>query len=131
MKTRQSSRPLIGWGASNQIQVAISSMKAPGSRRKAMPVFCASVLLLVGYVQAAHFCALPATASQHGIGCVDLGSTRVPCLLCISLHAPSRAALLVSVSPASDSSAAMIVFQPVFRSGVQGFALHVRPPPAA
>jgi len=107
-------------------------MKAPGSRwRTALAIFCASTLLLAGYVQAAHFCAPPATASQHGIGKVDRDSTRVPCLLCISLHAPSRAALLVSVNPASDSSAAVAVLQPVFRSGVQSFALYVRPPPAA
>ncbi|HYN14183.1 MAG TPA: hypothetical protein VES66_00165 [Terriglobales bacterium] len=107
-------------------------MKAPGSRwRTALTVFCASVLLLVGCVQAAHFCAPLASANRDGIGNVARDSTRVPCLLCISLHAPSRAALLVSVNPASDSSAAIVVLQPVFRSGVQAFALYVRPPPAA
>lgn len=131
-KIRRSYRLLIGRGASNQIRVEVFSMKAQGSRcRTALAVFCASTLLLVGCVQAAHFCAPAATSSQQGIGNLDRGSARVPCLLCISLHAPSRAALPVSVSPASDTSAAVVALQPAFRSGVQGFALCVRPPPAA
>ncbi len=107
-------------------------METPGSRwRGALAVFCAGVLLLAGYVHVGHFCAPPATASRHSFSNADLGSTRVPCLLCISLHAPSLAALTVSMLPGGDSSAATVVRQPVFRSGVQGFALYIRPPPVA
>ncbi len=107
-------------------------MKTPGSRwRAALVVFCASVLLLSGCVHVAHFCAPPAVASRHSFGNADRGSTRVPCLLCVGLHAPSLAAPTVCVLPAADSSAAIVALQPVFRSGVQGFGLYIRPPPAA
>jgi hypothetical protein len=128
----RSYQPANGWDASNQIQVAIS-IKAPGSRwRTALAVFFASVLLLVGYAQAAHFCAPGVgTPSQPGFSNVDRSSPRVPCLLCIGLHTPSLAAPTVPVLPAGAPSAAIVTLQPVRRSGIQSFALYIRPPPAA
>ena len=129
----RSNQPANGWDASNQIQVAISSIKAPDSRwRTALAFFCSSVLLLAGCVQAAHFCA-PAvgTPSQPGFSNVDRSSPRVPCLLCLGLHAHSLAAPTVSVLPASAPSAAIVILQPVRKSGIQSFALYIRPPPAA
>ncbi len=130
-KISRSHEPANGWDASNQIQVPISSIKAPGSRRRiALSVSLASVLLLVACAQAAHFCG-PAAGppSQPGFSNVDRSSPRVPCLLCVSLHAPSLAAPTVSVLPAGDSSAAVVILQPVRRSALQSFALYVRPPP--
>jgi hypothetical protein len=90
------------------------------------------VLLLAGYVQAAHICASPAAALQHSLlNNADGGSARMPCLVCISLHAPSLAAPMVSVLSGGDSSAAIVVLQPVSQLCAHGFALYVRPPPAA
>jgi hypothetical protein len=131
-RNQQIYQPANGWDASNQIHVAMS-INAPGSRwRTALAFFCASVLLLAGCVQAAHFCA-PAvgTPSQPGLSNVDRSSPRVPCLLCIGLHAPSLAAPAVSVLPANAPSAAIVILRPVRRSGIQSFALYIRPPPAA
>jgi len=106
----------------------------PSSRwRTALAVLCAGVLLLAGYVHAAHFCASPGTSQQQSLvnNNVDRGSAQMPCALCISLHAPSLAAPTISLFSGGASSAAVVDLQPVFCCGVQGFALHVRPPPAA
>jgi tRNA(Arg) A34 adenosine deaminase TadA len=107
-------------------------MTTPRPRgRAALAVFGAAVLLLAGHMHLAHFCIPPATTSQPSLGSADRSSTHMPCLMCISLHAPSRAAPAVSVFPVGDSSAVTVALQPAFRSGVQGFALYIRPPPAA
>ena len=122
----------VGRHASNRIQVRNRSIKTLGSWwTRALAIGCASVLLLVGYAQAAHFCAVQPTPVQHSFTGVDGVSAQVPCLLCLSLHAPSLAALTVFVLPVRDSSPAIVVPQPVFRSNLQSFALYIRPPPAA
>jgi hypothetical protein len=108
------------------------SSKTAGSWwTRALAIGCAGVLLLAGYAQAAHLCAIQPTPSQHGFTSVDGLSAPVPCLLCLSLHAPSLAAPAVFLLPVRSSSQAIVVPQPVFRSNMQSFALYVRPPPAA
>ena len=113
--------------------MAISSIKVPGSRwRAALAALCACVVLLTGCAQAAHFCASGAgSLSQPGFNNADSSAARVPCLLCLSLQAPSLAALTVSVLPVGNSSAAVVPRTQLRRGTIQSFALYVRPPPAA
>jgi hypothetical protein len=102
----------------------------PGWRR-ALAVCCAGILLFAACTQAAHFCALPGSGGEHSFSNVDAVSAPVPCLLCLSLHAPSLAAPKVFLLPIRDSSPALVVRQPVFRNDMRSFASYVRPPPAA
>jgi len=90
------------------------------------------VLLLVGYAQAAHLCATQPTSIQHGFTSAEgVSAAAVPCLLCLSLHAPSLAAPAVFVIADRGSAPAVTASSPLRRNSLQSFALYVRPPPAA
>ena len=96
---------------------------------------CVAVLLIAGWVQVAHVCPMPARPGQQAI--TELGresevTSRALCLVCLGLHSPSLAAVVVSLFPGDGIVvSAVAVSQPAFSMGLRGFALHIRPPPSA